>query len=84
MHRLDRETSGILLIAKKKRALTALQSQFKARETGKIYLTLVKGEWPANLKVIDTVLTKFTLANGERRVRGVSKDDPTRCQASAL
>jgi 23S rRNA pseudouridine955/2504/2580 synthase len=43
VHRLDRETSGILLIAKKKRALTALQGQFKARETGKVYLTLVKG-----------------------------------------
>ena len=84
VHRLDRETSGILLIAKKKRALTALQSQFKARETGKVYLTLVKGEWPANLKVIDTALAKFTLANGERRVRGVSKDDPNALPSLSL
>ncbi len=84
VHRLDRETSGILLIAKKKRALTALQGQFKARETGKVYLTLVKGEWPLNLKVIDTALAKYTLANGERRVNVVSKDDPNALPSLSL
>ena len=47
-------------------------------------MTLVKGEWPANLKVIDTALAKFTLANGERRVRRVSKDDPNALPSLSL
>ena len=41
IHRLDRETSGILLIAKKRSALKHLQNQFRERETGKTYLALV-------------------------------------------
>jgi len=41
VHRLDRETSGILLLAKKRSALVALQDQFRARETGKTYAALV-------------------------------------------
>ena len=84
VHRLDRETSGILLIAKKKKALTELQRQFKARETGKVYLTLVKGHWPEKMKVVDAALAKFTLANGERRVRVVAKDDPNALPSLSL
>lgn len=76
VHRLDRETSGILLIAKKKSALKALQDQFRERETGKTYLALVKGVWPAKLKVLDQPLHKFLLPDGERRVRVTGKDDP--------
>ena len=76
VHRLDRETSGLLLIAKKKSALKALQDQFRERETGKTYLTLVKGTWPAKLKVLDQPLHKYLLPDGERRVRVTSKDDP--------
>lgn len=75
VHRLDRETSGLLLIAKKKSALTALQDQFRERSTGKTYLALVKGAWPARLKVLDQPLHKFLLPDGERRVRVTSKDD---------
>ncbi|WP_322788366.1 RluA family pseudouridine synthase [Hydrogenophaga taeniospiralis] len=76
VHRLDRETSGILLIAKKKSALKALQDQFRERETGKTYLALVKGNWPAKLKVLDQPLHKYLLADGERRVKVVGKEDP--------
>jgi 23S rRNA pseudouridine955/2504/2580 synthase len=72
VHRLDKETSGILLIAKKRSALTALQDQFRQRETGKTYAALVKGAWPANRKVIDVPLHKYLTADGERRVRAVS------------
>ncbi|MBN8511206.1 MAG: RluA family pseudouridine synthase, partial [Burkholderiales bacterium] len=53
VHRLDKETSGVLLLAKKRSALTPLQDQFRARGTEKIYLALVAGAWPARLKVID-------------------------------
>ncbi|MBX3608552.1 MAG: RluA family pseudouridine synthase [Hydrogenophaga sp.] len=84
VHRLDRETSGLLLVAKKKSALKALQDQFRERETGKTYLALVLGEWPANQKVIDQPLHKFLLADGERRVRVTSSDDPDGMRAITL
>ncbi len=81
VHRLDRETSGILLLAKKRSALTNLQDQFRERETGKTYLALVVGQWPGNRKVLDKPLVKFLLPaadglEGERRVKVTSKDDP--------
>ncbi|MDB5749939.1 MAG: RluA family pseudouridine synthase [Ramlibacter sp.] len=76
VHRLDRETSGILLVAKKRSALTRLQDQFRERETGKTYLALVPGAWPAGNKVIDLPLHKYLQADGERRVKVVAKDDP--------
>ncbi|MDP3760270.1 MAG: RluA family pseudouridine synthase [Ramlibacter sp.] len=76
VHRLDRETSGILLVAKKRSALTRLQDQFRERETGKTYLALAVGAWPANKKVIDLPLHKYLQADGERRVKVVGKDDP--------
>ncbi|MBY0409591.1 MAG: RluA family pseudouridine synthase [Burkholderiaceae bacterium] len=76
VHRLDRETSGILLVAKKRSALTHLQDQFRERETGKTYLALVTGTWPANKKVIDLPLHKYLQADGERRVRVTTPDDP--------
>lgn len=84
VHRLDRETSGILLIAKKKSALNALQDQFRQRETGKTYLTLVKGTWPARLKVLDQPLHKYLLADGERRVRVVDADHPDGLRSISL
>ena len=76
VHRLDRETSGILLVAKKRSALKHLQDQFRERETGKTYLALVQGSWPEKLKVIDSALHKFLLPNGERRVKVTSNEDP--------
>jgi len=75
VHRLDKETSGLLLIAKKRSALTALQEQFRGRETGKTYAALVIGRWPPNLKVIDEALHKYLDAAGERRVRIVDAQD---------
>ena len=76
VHRLDRETSGLLLIAKKRSALTHLQDQFRQRETGKTYAALVIGAWPAARKVIDVALHKYLDAAGERRVRAVAADHP--------
>jgi len=79
VHRLDRETSGVLLLAKKRSALTHLQDQFRARgaekSVGKTYAALVVGEWPASLKVIDVPLHKYLTAEGERRVRQASAED---------
>lgn len=75
VHRLDKETSGLLLIAKKRSALVALQEQFRSRETGKTYAALVIGAWPASRKVIDVALHKFLTGEGERRVRAVDEDN---------
>ena len=74
VHRLDKETSGILLLAKKRSALNAVQDQFRARDTAKVYAALVFGAWPAKLKVIDQALLKGTDAAGERHVRVVAAD----------
>ncbi len=76
VHRLDRETSGILLVAKKRSVLKNLQEQFRARETGKTYLALVSGQWPQRLKVLDKSLHKYLLPDGERRVKVVPRDHP--------
>lgn len=78
VHRLDRETSGVLLIAKKRSALKILQNQFRERETAKTYLALAVGHWPDNKKVLDKPLYKFEdeAVGGERRVKVVSRDDP--------
>ena len=76
VHRLDRETSGILLLAKRRSALRHLQDQFRERETGKTYLALVLGAWPERVKVVDAPLLKYLLPDGERRVRVVGRDDP--------
>lgn len=84
VHRLDRETSGILLVAKKRSALVKLQDQFRDRETGKTYLALVTGDWPERKKVIDLPLHKYLQADGERRVKVVDKDDPNGMRAITL
>ena len=89
VHRLDRETSGILLVAKKRSALIHLQEQFRARLTDKTYLALVQGEWPANRKVLDQPLHKYVVAgtdkdHEERRVKVVAKDDPDGMPALTL
>jgi 23S rRNA pseudouridine955/2504/2580 synthase len=78
VHRLDKETSGLLLIAKKRSALVALQDQLRQRSgdkaMGKTYAALVIGAWPAARKVIDVALHKFLGADGERRVEAVADD----------
>ena len=76
VHRLDRETSGVLLLAKKRSALTALQDQFRARDTAKTYAALVRGAWPGKLKLIDVPLHKYLKPDGERRVRAAAAEDP--------
>ena len=78
VHRLDKETSGVLLLAKKRSALTAMQDQFRSRlsekSVGKTYAALVFGAWPEKLKVIDLALHKGLDAQGERHVRVVAAD----------
>ena len=73
-HRLDRETSGILLIGKKRSALTVLHDMFRAGGSGpraadKRYLVLVKGRWMDPVRHVKLPLLKYLLESGERRVR---------------
>jgi len=84
VHRLDRDTSGILLVAKKRSVLRLLQDQLRQRSMGKTYLALVKGGWPARLKVLDWPLHKYLLPDGERRVRVTDEHDPQGMRSISL
>jgi 23S rRNA pseudouridine955/2504/2580 synthase len=69
-HRLDRETSGILLVGKKRLALTALHDMFREHGAGadKRYLVLVKGRWMNATQHVKAPLFKYLAESGERRV----------------
>lgn len=69
IHRIDKDTSGLLLIAKKRSTLKILQEQFRKKTIQKRYLCLVMGHVQADEMVIDVPLLRYTLANGERRVK---------------
>lgn len=69
VHRLDKETSGCLLVAKKRSALTALHAALREHTVEKVYVTLVQGHWPATLTEIDVPLEKNHLSSGEWFVR---------------
>lgn len=68
VHRLDRDTSGCLLIAKKRSALKHLHEQLRDKKVDKRYQALVSGEWPANRFKVKAPLLKNTLKSGERVV----------------
>ncbi|HCC81409.1 MAG TPA: 23S rRNA pseudouridine(955/2504/2580) synthase RluC [Methylophaga sp.] len=68
VHRLDRDTSGCLVLAKSRTALLNLQQQMKDSETDKRYLTLTRGKWPAQENIVDLALQKNSLSSGERMV----------------
>ena len=68
VHRLDRETSGLLLLAKKRSALTNLHEQMREGTTDKRYLTLVYGNWVNKRQHVKLPLHKYTTPDGERRV----------------
>lgn len=68
LHRLDRDTSGCLMLTKHRQALLAMQASLQDKSLGKNYRALVKGRWPAELIEVDLALKKIYLPNGERRV----------------
>lgn len=69
VHRLDRETSGLLMIAKKRSTLKVLQDYLREGKIRKTYLALVKGVVALDKQRIDVPLGKVDLPSGERRVR---------------
>jgi 23S rRNA pseudouridine955/2504/2580 synthase len=67
-HRLDRDTSGLLVVAKKRSALVALHRMLREGGVEKVYVALVQGRWTGGAREIREPLHKFVTAGGERRV----------------
>ena len=77
-HRLDRDTSGCLLVAKRRAALLALHQALRDRSVGKVYAVVVHGTWPRRTRTVQLPLTKYLTAEGERRVRVAGDGKPSR------
>jgi 23S rRNA pseudouridine955/2504/2580 synthase len=68
VHRLDRDTSGLLMLAKKRSALVELHRMLREGEVDKRYTAVVSGRWPAELEELRQSLHKYVTSSGERRV----------------
>ena len=68
VHRLDRDTSGVLMLAKRRSALTGLHAQLREGAVRKHYLALVIGEWKDAKRNVRVALHKYVSSSGERRV----------------
>ena len=69
VHRLDRDTSGLVMVAKKRSALRFLQDELRHKRIRKHYHALVAGTWPAGIGRVDEPLLRYEMPNGERRVK---------------
>lgn len=69
VHRLDRETSGVLMLAKKRAALVGLHAAIRTGRVRKFYAALVLGRVPLGRRIVDAPLEKFLLPGGDRRVK---------------
>ena len=81
VHRLDRDTSGVMLLAKKRAALVALHAQLREGGVDNRYAVLVRGRWRDEMRRVRLALHKFSTKEGERRVR---VDDATGQQAETV
>jgi 23S rRNA pseudouridine955/2504/2580 synthase len=81
VHRLDRDTSGAMLLAKKRAALVDLHAQLRDGGVDKRYLVLVRGRWRDEMRRVRLALHKFSTREGERRVR---VDDATGQEAETI
>ena len=77
-HRLDRDTSGCLIVAKSRTALKALHLLHRTRQIRKTYDLLVAGRWPRKLDAVDLPLHRYVTMSGERRVRVAGHGKPSR------
>ncbi len=78
VHRLDRDTSGVLLFARRASALRAVQAEMRAGHIRKRYLALLAGHLPKASVVVDAPLTKSVLQGGERMVKVDELGKPSR------
>lgn len=77
VHRLDRDTSGCIVLAKRRPVLRHLHEQLREGGMDKRYLALVVGQWPAHRKEVDAPLKKNELRSGERVVRVDAEGKPS-------
>lgn len=84
VHRLDKDTSGVLLIAKKRSALKHMHDQLRFKKMQKDYQALVRGAWQSHEKVIKAPLLKITLKSGERIVRVNKEGKPSETRFKIL
>jgi 23S rRNA pseudouridine955/2504/2580 synthase len=82
VHRIDRETSGILLIAKKRSALVNMHDMMRHNRIEKKYIMMVEGEWTQPKKTVELMLKKTFTQGGERRVNVTDGEDDSQNQMS--
>jgi 23S rRNA pseudouridine955/2504/2580 synthase len=83
-HRLDRDTSGLLIIAKKRSALLELHRMLREGEVEKNYVAVVKGRWRGGAKTLREGLHRYVTDSGERRVRVADDGSPSVTRATPL
>jgi 23S rRNA pseudouridine955/2504/2580 synthase len=76
VHRLDRDTSGLVLVAKRAPALRELHRQLRGKDVDKRYMALAAGKWPAATRVVEVPLQKNVLQSGERMVHASGEGKP--------
>lgn len=84
VHRLDRDTSGCLLIALTPSSLKALQDALRRREVQKYYKAVVQGQWDADISEINAPLKRDELASGERIVKVSAEGKPAQTRFRLL
>lgn len=84
VHRLDRDTSGCLVIAKKRAALKVCHAALRDKTANKTYTALAAGSWPVGLDVINAPLKKNTLQSGERMVVAAADGKPSETRFKVL
>ena len=83
-HRIDRDTSGCLLICKRRSVLVAVQEAFRQRSVKKKYDVFVNGEWPKSARTVSLRLQRYETPWGERRVRVSSSGQIARTDFSVI
>ena len=83
-HRLDKETSGCLLVAKKGSALRILHALLRDKKITKTYIALVKGKWPKRLQHVKAPLQRYELQSGERRVHVSKEGKPSETRVQVM
>lgn len=84
VHRLDRDTSGCIMVAKKRSALLTLHTALRGDGIDKRYLALAAGTWPRNRTSVEAPLEKNTLRSGERVVRVSTEGKPAQTNFAVL
>nr|WP_226865368.1 23S rRNA pseudouridine(955/2504/2580) synthase RluC [Microbulbifer taiwanensis] len=84
VHRLDRDTSGAIMVARKRSVLQHVQAELRAGRVGKSYLALAAGKWPRGRRVVEVPLRKNTLKSGERMVSVDPEGKPSETRFQVL